>query len=414
MNIMLLGNGFDLHYKLPTQYQNFLHMVDYLSRNEISKFHVLADLFEDGELETNDWFLRDSFESYHEVYGKVEVDPAKIEYLQTEAKKNMWFQYLLRVFNKNVGWIDFEREIGRVCTSFGRFFEKINYRIKLQMEQVNISLVEILPDISDRYIVIEFFSFFLNEYVGSNGRCVKNFYSLKDEYILNNPVGSSNFELDKEKVISVLSEELNKLSKMLRVYLKCFAEKLCDQLISEKVIEPLGLQIDRAITFNYTQTFEKLHETRDSIIHIHGCTDNKIILGINPDKNDEIGTVDTTFIAFKKYFQRVLFQTDLEYLELINNLEDSAPWERFHLYVMGHSLDVTDADIIKQLFGAANAITIFCHCKEAIAAYIPNLIRIFGKEKFDSLRQNKFLRFRITATELQNVIKEQKTDYYSM
>ena len=53
---------------------------------------------------------------------------------------------------------------------------------------------------------------------------------------------------------------------------------------------------------------------------------------------------------------------------------------------MGHSLDVTDKDIIKELFEQADEITIFYHNIEAKRKYAENLVKIFGKIKFEKLQ----------------------------
>jgi hypothetical protein len=56
-------------------------------------------------------------------------------------------------------------------------------------------------------------------------------------------------------------------------------------------------------------------------------------------------------------------------------------------------LDITDKDIIIELFDHARAINVFYHDENAKKDYIDNLIKIFGKQKFDDLRRNKNLRF---------------------
>ena len=38
------------------------------------------------------------------------------------TKDNLWFNYLLKCFNKDVGWIDFEKEISVVIKQFNIFF----------------------------------------------------------------------------------------------------------------------------------------------------------------------------------------------------------------------------------------------------------------------------------------------------
>ena len=45
MNILLLGNGFDLYHKLPTRYDNFLHTVNFLINSYTKEMTTIADIF---------------------------------------------------------------------------------------------------------------------------------------------------------------------------------------------------------------------------------------------------------------------------------------------------------------------------------------------------------------------------------
>ena len=65
----------------------------------------------------------------------------------------------------------------------------------------------------------------------------------------------------------------------------------------------------------------------------------------------------------------------------------------YRLFSMGHSLDVTDEDVIAELFSNAKEIVILYHDITAKKSYISNLVRMFGKEKFDILRKEKQLAF---------------------
>lgn len=55
----------------------------------------------------------------------------------------------------------------------------------------------------------------------------------------------------------------------------------------------------------------------------------------------------------------------------------------FHkLYIFGHSLDVTDKDILRKLILADNVkTTIFYHSKEELGAKIVNLVKVIGKNE---------------------------------
>ena len=53
-----------------------------------------------------------------------------------------------------------------------------------------------------------------------------------------------------------------------------------------------------------------------------------------------------------------------------------------NLYIFGHSLDVTDKDILKSLILNDNAhTTIFYHNEEAHAKQIANLVKVIGQEE---------------------------------
>ena len=116
-------------------------------------------------------------------------------------------------------------------------------------------------------------------------------------------------------------------------------------------------------------------------------------LGINPDGNDNVETANTDFIQFKKYYQRVFYETDHLYLSLVSKLKESNRTQHDKVIVMGHSLDVTDKDILAELFELADEIKIIYHRKAKVGEYIANLVRMFGKETFDEWRLKKGLEF---------------------
>jgi hypothetical protein len=121
---------------------------------------------------------------------------------------------------------------------------------------------------------------------------------------------------------------------------------------------------------------------------------SNIVLGVNPDEKDKLDSVDTTFLQFKKYFQRVFYLTDEGYLQKISRLNINNKYDTgVHLIVFGHSLNVTDEDILKQVFQVAKTITIYYHSSTSKKERIENLIEIFGKEGFDLLRSQQCLKF---------------------
>lgn len=190
------------------------------------------------------------------------------------------------------------------------------------------------------------------------------------------------------------------MTTLLKLYLEYFVEKPLGLALTGDVTDVFK-KADYVVNFNYTNTFEKLYGlNKDKIFHLHGNVNNKIILGINPDSNDELNGLDTTFIQFKKYYQRIIYRTDLDYQNFIKNIDifysqspNLSNTNNFIVIVAGHSLDKTDEDVIKQVFNLADKIVILCHNDQAIGNYIKNLITIYGKKEFDNLRSETDLKF---------------------
>lgn len=94
-----------------------------------------------------------------------------------------------------------------------------------------------------------------------------------------------------------------------------------------------------------------------------------------------------------KYYvvQRTLYETDHDYLRWLSDIKNTK--QSYRLIIIGHSLDVTDKDIIYDLFDNANEIIVLYHNSEAKASYISNLVRLFGREAFETLKRDKSLTF---------------------
>ena len=172
-------------------------------------------------------------------------------------------------------------------------------------------------------------------------------------------------------------------------------------------LKPYLYDATKAITFNYTSIYEML-SPNTNIIHIHGDLKKSIILGINPGEEDKLEQIDTSFIKFKKYSQRAFYETESEYIDLVKTRTEEikiykreAEFKRQYYFdptptllcVYGHSLDITDKDIIENLFEIATDIEIYYHSDQAKVNYIKNVVQMFGREKYDILRREKNLTF---------------------
>lgn len=399
MNILLLGNGFDLYHKLPTRYDNFLNTVDFLIKNYTTKTNTIATVFGDEKLQSKDRFISQCYSKHREVYEHISLDEEKISEMISLAKNNIWFSYLLQSFNSAIGWIDLEQEIAYVLDSFKEFFDSTSLKFNIAKK---------VPSVGYRYVIGQF-DFFLSK-VERTGDWSAPTHQVKEEYIITIPTNSKNTIVDKEKIIFELLKNLNDFTKILKLYLQCFIEPTLYG-IKEKSLNrcPAITHIDKAITFNYTNSYECFY-FNNPIFHIHGNVNNKIILGINSDESDQLENIDTSFVKFKKYFQRTQYDTDLDYINWVGELNH--PNEIITLTVMGHSLDITDKDIIVELFRKMNEINILYNTSEAKSTYIANLIKMFGKEELDILRKQRKLNFLSLDMDFTDFIKRRKETSY--
>lgn len=383
MNIFLVGNGFDLYHGLPTKYENFLHTMEYIinHKNDDLYQYSVGEIFKAIASEKMDSFIEKSYKKYESAYNQVYFEKQDINTILA-LSNNMWLNYFIDLYNKDLGWIDFEKEIAFVLKQF--------YAV--------LCPAAFYPQALH---VLRYFSFFYDMQANIIVHEVSDI-SIKEEYKDKNPFNFNNYKPDQEKIVDKLFDSLKKLITLLKLYLKFFVEKPLDLTSSQEIINNhVFKKANYVVNFNYTNTFEKLYGlNKDKVFHLHGDIDNEMVLGINPDSKDELNELDTTFIQFKKYYQRIVYRTDLNYQGFIKSIGISysqsptlSNSNNFIVIVAGHSLDKTDEDIIKQVFNLADKIVILCHNDQAIGKYIKNLITIYGKKEFDNLRSKTDLEF---------------------
>lgn len=393
MNILLLGNGFDLQHNLPTKYENFLHTMQVFHTNFTNGLPLtLGSVFEKV---ANDDVISNSYNKYKTVYDELTISQDDYKKIQ-DLKNNCWYQYFSKIHEYSIDtWIDFEKEISNVANGFKRFFDKMEYGKTLDFDELSEKLYFKIPT---PYVVARF-NFFYKDNV------------LNDEYVSMIKDDVYAFNVQFGKIMEDLYKPLEDFSEVLSLYLDLFVNRVIVSARDEGLIEcnnELFEGFDKVISFNYTNTYHKLYsyDNVDLVNYIHGNIEkDNLVLGINPDVHDELEKLDLLCIEFKKYYQRVCKGTDVGFLDDIEMIEsfdkDSS------LYVCGHSLDKTDEDIIKTLFSVSSKIKIICHKKSVIGDYTKNLVQIYGKKGFDKLRREKSLRFLDYSEWKQSYIEEQ-------
>lgn len=397
-NVFLLGNGFDLHHKLPTKYFDFMCVVDYLGNNRLTFPITIGDVLSNCTESQN---IIDCYAAHKEVFDTVEVPSATVNEISHLLLNNIWFDYFLKTLNRDLGWIDFEKEIFNVITILDEIIDPDEKSVYLPQH-------ELLPP-----FILSNFNFFVDVWDDAKLYPGDDLDILK-KYLIEYPYNSGIYVADKKKIFDELYEKLLDFNKALNLYFEGFIENAFyllhkDNFMRNSRIDLINMA-DNAVSFNYTSTLEELYFNKKAY-HIHGrIKDKKMVLGVNPNEADDMGTNDTSLIKFKKYYQREFLGTDIEYINWYRDIL-SAKTE-YRVIVIGHSLDETDKDIISDMFLNAKEIYITYFNDECKDGYVANIVKMFGKSGFDKFRREQHMEFVLLSkiASLKSKIEPQQID----
>ena len=320
MNILVLGNGFDLAHGLPTTYKDFLdfaNVVEKISKNEASK----CDSIPNGEMIK--WYIDEKINGDKSIYNE----------LESLIKDNVWLRHFNAVYESRKrdgkdGWIDFESEISSAIQALDGALDDVKEYIRKGKDRGHIQpyQFEALKYLIDRE-KSKYDSIYLNiEYISA----------FKEQFL----------------------NDLNRLTRCLEIYLSDYINNLP---VSKRVPDIDGLKIDKVLSFNYTNTYERIYgkdkpDIEYDYIHgkaeiTHDINSCKLVLGIDEYLIGEERNSNTEFIQFKKFFQRIYKKTGCKYVDWLKEYEAnnigkyaSLEAEDLNVYIFGHSLDVTDKD----------------------------------------------------------------------
>ena len=117
----------------------------------------------------------------------------------------------------------------------------------------------------------------------------------------------------------------------------------------------------------------------------HDINSCNLVLGIDEYLDENEKNTNVEFVQFKKFFQRIYKGTGCLYKDWLLENEGEMYIPQINLYFVGHSLDVTDKDILKELIlhEGANT-TIYYHNQEALSRMITNLVKVIGENELIS------------------------------
>lgn len=201
------------------------------------------------------------------------------------------------------------------------------------------------------------------------------------------------------------------------------------QLLAEYENWKTDVSIKDILSFNYTSTYERIYDPQKSLKYnyIHGRANLEndvslcnLVLGINEYLDDIRKDQDFEFLTFKKYYQRIYKGTDNYYLSWVEQIKNdysnfgrnlhlneighfgkaqfpsgertiiprgALSIQMHNLYIFGHSLTISDRDVLRTLILNDNVCTkIYYHRtgdsdKKALGELIRNLIRVIGQDE---------------------------------
>lgn len=369
MNILIIGNGFDLAHQLPTKYTDFLNFMKFINRIEnfngtFEKFKIDNDKYKFSELNVN-------IQKY--ISGVIEDDSKKnvdivdiwnnrksaddksdrvkhVERMIELSSKNIWFEWFQEQLDIHPNWVDFESEISRVVQGVENLIPLIPLKIEI---------ISHMPS----------YQRLINKIIFASRASDKN-------------ITLAEIETIKGKMLT----DLNNLIRCFEIYLEDLVKNID---ISQLSLDIYNLNIDKILSFNYTNTYQKLYDPNVECAHIHGKADinndtksNNMVLGIDDYLKGDEKFTNTNFIEFKKYYQRLIKGTNCDYKKWIDEINKS--FTKHNVYIFGHSLASTDRDVLLDFIeNEKTIITIYYNNSNQYSDQICNLVHLIGPDKLN-------------------------------
>lgn len=356
---VILGNGFDIECGLPTDYRSFL---SFLASIE-SIIEKNADTI-DGKTDAIKHF------KLHEVISeRLVIEDVETKYWE-KVLKTFWYKHFQQVNIKN-GWVDFENEISKLI----KMIEESMFR-----KEDGHLLSE------DDYLIAEYSSTLYDvlEYM------IPDVSEIEGGGMLQGKFGITYRELAKR-----LRDELEVFIGGLEKYLLEYVSEITPEKknsITELISQITPCEKRYVLTFNYTPTFERmLEEARleADFCYVHGKAGSKrnnMVLGIDEHLDKEEISNYISFASFRKYNQRIFKETDSRYVDWVTSCKNK-PLIRKKLYIFGHSLGVSDKDILSSFILSPNMDThVYYHSLENFNKLVGNMTAII--EMDNMIRMN--------------------------
>lgn len=456
MNILIVGNGFDLSHYLPTKYDHFMLVMKAIEKKDLEKpindvlyspfehpIHLVTkyfeiaramdkktyqmnfdDLFSELKKPQDINFIKNTMQNYK--ISNINLAEEQIKQIQNQLKKNNWYQYFKYHVQEIKTWIDFEQKIEEVLVILAKSIvqiEKTEIDINID-EQFDLSDILSKKDIK----TLNFFGF--SKDIGGRVRVGTKIHALPVQTYVNNQFchgKNINNGFSATVFLDFLHQKLEEFIQIFNLYLELIIDKLLP--ISGLCIESLEwINPDKIYSFNYTNTYRKFYNQLAKADYLHGSFGEKqnIVLGVS-DLNDE-SLKKLKAYGFTKYHQKLFNDTDylfldeyksdvikhrkkIEYFEKDTGHEIDKKFARqqlievdsklnLNISIWGHSLDYSDKDYMTDLFSLNDdmdrnvRVIIYYFDKPAKFLLLNNLLAILGKDKVEHWMKNEWLVFK--------------------
>jgi hypothetical protein len=361
MNILIVGNGFDLSHYLPTKYDHFMDVmeaienkntgekINNLKSNTLNEWMELLDgmfekrtdptslnfqmKFDELFAETRDpSFIEKTKEFY--LTESVEISAKDVLKLQYRLELNCWYQYFKDHVKEVKTWIDFETKIHealKVVANFlvkleskldehGYFDHRINFYSRGDQNQ-QIFLIREHCNLLEKLGILES-GFYIDqtdydddgEYtfpieIGDSVRGDLRYY-IQSKHILNY---SGFLKLNSDSLLSLLQIKLEEFIEIFNLYLELVINQLSQNSMVE--INPKEWPYpDKIFSFNYTSTYQRMHASVE-VEYLHGSSGEhqNIVMGISDLEDESLKKIKA--YGFTKYQQKLFKNTDYLFLD---------------------------------------------------------------------------------------------------
>lgn len=385
MNMLIIGNGFDLAHDRPTTYADFLKFLDYilLARDFLAdKSQFENNLATDINCCAVKEYILSSFDTRRNPGAETGWNKnTAVQELYECLDNNIWYEYFCSIHKENKirgnNWIDFEGEIREII-------EFLDRKIVNIYDQINCVYDEIASSLST------------SDDAPSKLTCFCSKINFTDYKRINKTSGPVTYF----NLIEKTYQDLQRLIRCLEIYLDDCVGKMPILHYSPDIWE---LDIDYVLSFNYTSIPLGIYPSLNAQPHnIHGCAEakrlpaeNNMVLGVNEYWVGDDKNTHTNFNLYKKFVQRIIKETGIDYKRVLRYMQSEdnkrktvlevknsdSPYTN-HFYIFGHSLDITDGDILREIIETDDTdTTIFYRDKQQQANQIANLSKVLGQDE---------------------------------